>query len=95
MVTNLACPISTEVPNLGYMYPGGTFSYVNGTFKVRKYKVKIYLYYLYANIYTYISEYHFKTQFVLTVKYIYYFKGACSSVQMLKGYIVRQRLGTP
>jgi len=37
----------------------------------------------------------FKTQFVLTVKYIYYFMGACSSVQMLKGYIVRHRLGTP
>jgi len=31
-----------------------------GTFKVREYKVKIYLYYLYANIYTYISEYYFQ-----------------------------------
>jgi len=37
----------------------------------------------------------FKKNYMLIVKYIYNFRGTCSSAQMLKGYIVRERLGTP
>jgi len=37
----------------------------------------------------------FENHYMFIVKYIYNSRGTCSSAQMLKGCIVRERLGTP
>jgi len=36
-----------------------------------------------------------KNHYMLILKYIYDTRGTCSSVQMLKGYMARERLGSP
>jgi len=36
-----------------------------------------------------------KNRHILIVKYIYNFRGTCSSVEMLKWYVIRERLKTP
>jgi len=65
----------------------------------------MFTYYSLRNIYTYISEYYFQNQFMLIGKYILVichsllvirnFRGRCSSIEMLKGYMARKSLITP
>jgi len=62
-------------------------------------------YYSFRNIYTYISEYYFRNHYILISKYIFViffnlfviknFRGTCSSIEMLKGYMARESLGAP
>jgi len=57
----------------------------------------------FRNIFTFICEYYFKI--MLIGKYIFViflnlfvirnFSGTCSSIEMLKGYMARESLGTP
>jgi len=64
----------------------------------------IFIYCLFTNNCTYISEYYFQNRYMLIGKYIRlvmikYFlirniRGTCSSVEMLQGYLVREKLGT-
>jgi len=67
------------------------------TFKVSNEGKSIFIYYLIPNIYTYISEYYLQKPLycMLIVKYIYNYRCTCSSVEMLKWYMVGVRLGTP
>jgi len=65
----------------------------------------MFAYYSFRNIYTYISGYYFQNHYMLIGKYILVifhslfvirnFKGICSSIEMLKGYMARESLTTP
>jgi len=65
----------------------------------------MFTYYSFRNIYTHISEYCFENHYMLICKYILVifhslfvirnFRGTCSSIEMLKGYMARENLITP
>ena len=95
-------------PSYGTCTPRVHLPVWRGTFKVINRKENILTCYLFSNICTYIGEYHFKKSwYVCCWIYIYYYqswqnilsseivRGTCSSAEMLKGYMVRERLGTP
>ena len=76
-----------------------------GTFEVRNRREKMFTYYSFWNIYTYISEHYFQNHYTLIGKYILVifhslfvirdFRGTCSSIEMLKGYMARESLIAP
>jgi len=65
----------------------------------------MFTYHSFQNIYTYIGEYYFQNHYMRIRKHIFViclslfvirnFRGTCSSIEMLKGYVARESLGTP
>jgi len=91
---------SSGVPNLGYMYPQGYICLFEGVhLRLAIEERNIFTYHFFPNIYTYISEWYIQKSlyaycqmhlWIIMTKYFVMrnFRGTCSSVEMLKGYMV-------